>query len=103
VTRVRALRAHTNNFGPAFQKAAGDEYEHPAPAQLIKHRFVEAVDPVADDVAAFAETFIARKLDDISDEEIAGLSEAERQAVAKAEQDREKPRAGLIGRLGIEA
>jgi hypothetical protein len=46
-----------------------------------------------------AEAFIGRSLDQISDEEIAGLSDADREAVRRAEQDREKPRSGLLDRL----
>jgi hypothetical protein len=48
----------------------------------------------------FAETFIGRKLDDISDEEIAKLTEGQKAAVVEAEKDREQPRKTLLDRLG---
>jgi len=46
-----------------------------------------------------AEAFIGRNLDDISDDEIAGLTDEQRAAVRAAEEDREKPRTGLLTRL----
>jgi hypothetical protein len=52
------------------------------------------------DPGAFnADTFIGRTLDNISDEEIAALTDEQREAVRAAEQDREKPRQGLLDRL----
>lgn len=47
-----------------------------------------------------ADAFIARNLDDISDDEIKALSAEDRAAVIAAEKDREKPRTTLLGRLG---
>jgi hypothetical protein len=49
-----------------------------------------------------AETFIGRTLDEISDDEIAALSDEDRAAAIAAEQDREKPRVGLLRALGVE-
>lgn len=50
--------------------------------------------------AAFdADAFIDRGLDDISDAEIAALTDAQRDQVRAAEEDREKPRTGLLSRL----
>ena len=46
-----------------------------------------------------AEAFIGRNLDDISDDEIAGLTAEQRVAVRAAENDREKPRSTLLARL----
>jgi len=46
-----------------------------------------------------AESFIDRGLDDITDDEISGLTADQRAAVRKAEEDREKPRTGLLSRL----
>ena len=49
-----------------------------------------------------AEAFIGRGLDDISADEIAGLSADEKAAVIAAENDRERPRVGLLRSLGAE-
>lgn len=49
----------------------------------------------------FAETFINRNLDDISADDIAALTDEQRAAVIAAEKDREAPRKGLLGRLGV--
>lgn len=46
-----------------------------------------------------ADTFIARKLDEISDDEIGALTPDQVAAVRKAEEDREQPRKGLLERL----
>lgn len=46
-----------------------------------------------------ADGFIGRNLDDISDDDIAKLTPAQRDAVITAEKDREKPRTGLLSRL----
>jgi len=56
-----------------------------------------------DEDSAFAETFIGRNLDDISDEDFDGLTEAQKAAVIAAERDREKPRVTLLRRLGADA
>lgn len=48
------------------------------------------------------DTFIGRNLDDISDDEIAGLTDEQRAAVVASERDREKPRVSLLRRLGVE-
>jgi hypothetical protein len=46
-----------------------------------------------------AETFIGRTLDAISDDELQALTPEQREAVRKAEKDREQPRTGLLTRL----
>lgn len=48
-----------------------------------------------------SEAFIGRTLDEISDDEIDALSDEDRAAVIAAEKDREKPRTGLLSRLGV--
>jgi hypothetical protein len=57
-------------------------------------------EPVTGD-AFVADTFIARTLAEITDEEIAGLSDEDKAAVIAAEKDREQPRVGLLSRLGV--
>jgi hypothetical protein len=56
--------------------------------------------PKSDSDGFDAEAFIARNLDAISDDEIAALTDEARAAVVAAETDREKPRTGLLSRLG---
>lgn len=40
---VRTLRVHDNAYGDKFQKPVGYEYDHPAPAGLIRDKIVEEV------------------------------------------------------------
>lgn len=46
-----------------------------------------------------ADAFIGRNVSDISDDELANLTNEQRAAVRAAEEDREKPRRGLLDRL----
>lgn len=55
--------------------------------------------PAPESGAFDPEAFIDRNLSDISDEELAGLTDAQREAVYLAEIDREKPRKGLTDRI----
>lgn len=48
-----------------------------------------------------ADAFINRNLGDISDAEIAGLSDAQKAAIVAAERDREQPRVTLLDKLGV--
>ena len=41
---VRVLKAHSNGLGDKYEKAVGDEYDHPTPDLLIARGKLEAVD-----------------------------------------------------------
>lgn len=41
--QVKTLRPHDNAHGDKYQKAVGDEYEHPSPAVLINDKIVAPV------------------------------------------------------------
>lgn len=42
--KVKALRAHDNQYGTKYHKNKGDEYEHPRPAGDIASGVVEPVE-----------------------------------------------------------
>lgn len=41
---VRTLKPHFNGYGEAYEKAVGDEYDHPSPSLLIQRGKLEPVD-----------------------------------------------------------
>ena len=44
MVKVKALRAHGNQYGDDYHKSAGDIYTHPAPDADISFGYVEIVD-----------------------------------------------------------
>lgn len=41
---VRTLRPHFNEYGGAYAKAVGDEYDHSSPEALIERGVLEVVE-----------------------------------------------------------
>lgn len=52
MARVKSLVKHSNTFGDKYFKEIGEEYDHPAPAPLVKSKIVTLVEDQAEKTEA---------------------------------------------------